>query len=276
MEVRFSFTAMFSESIQTAAKLIEQAEACVVFAGAGMSANAGIPTYRGENGALSQPVQIGEQSFDAEGLSVHRAFETHYEAAWEYFLQRLRLFNQNKPHQGYHQLLHILKPKEYFVVTSNIDSYFARAGFEEHQIAEIHGSARYFQCMDPAEKEIWLLDEDFDPPYNLVPTCPHCAGKTRPNVRFFEDWFWRSQRAKDQEKRYVAFLKAIASKPTVLLEIGAGRQLPYIRRAAERLIKPSVPLVRINPEGERPTEQVHLLQMDALSACSQLYQLLGV
>lgn len=268
--MHFIFARMSAELLAEAARAIQNAQAVVVFAGAGMSADSGIPTYRGDNGEWQQSIEVAGKKYKTTELCTHRAFEEEYEAAWELSLQRLRLCRERKPHTGYYDLLQLLDSKQYFVVTSNIDSYFEEAGFDGHRIAEIHGSLRYFQCMDPKEKEIWLLDieeglDGFQPP-----NCPTCGGRTRPNVRFFDDWFWLSQRARDQEKRYVSFLKSVSGQHLLLLEIGAGTKLPYIRKAAKRLIKATTPLIRINPEKEAPEEHVLHLKLGATEALGQL------
>lgn len=253
------------------AELLKMADAFIVFAGAGMSADAGIPVFRGDNGEWTREVELAGRTVSFAELSTHKAFEEHYDLAWEVMLNRINLINRTVPHQGYHWLKEIIGSKDHFIVTSNIDSYFERAGFSEDRVVEIHGSARYFQCMDHHEKEIWLFEEEPDEELIRAPECPNCGGRTRPNIRLFEDWFWLSQRAKYQEKKYVAFLKTIIGKQIAILEIGAGKTLPYIRSAAERNIAMGVSFVRINPEEDANQESIFHIVEGAKSAIGQLH-----
>lgn len=266
---------MSTLEIQKTAQQIKDSDAVIVLAGAGMSADAGIPVYRGANGHWNKSIEINGASQPLSALNTHQAFVDNHELAWKHTKQRIETISQATPHEGYTALRSMLNEKERFVLTTNIDDLFEKAGFIESELVQVHGSLQHFQCMDPTEKEIWLMPERLN---DLPPKCPECGGPTRPNIRLFEDWHWLSARSKDQERRYIQFIKnqKAENRKLVILEIGAGSTLPYLREAAEKLAGDRYPLVRINPFESEVHLTSHVgINLSAKEALIEIHKTLG-
>ncbi len=233
--------------------LIKQADAIAIFAGAGMGVDSGLEQYRGANGLWEKNMRIGNKEIRHIDLMTHQAFVKTPKEAWTFIAYLINKYNNIKPHEGFYKLLELVKNKDYFIITSNIDEHFQKAGFSEYKIFEIHGSIFYMQSMDILEKEIWLTPKlKFDKKnFILKSPIPKCLGgkyNCRPNIMMFGDWFWVATKSLHQQKRYIDWQKQIKAKykNIVALEIGAGTVIRTIRAASERFVTDKYPLIRIN------------------------------
>ncbi|NJO03711.1 MAG: hypothetical protein HC880_20405 [Bacteroidia bacterium] len=140
---------MLQETIHNLADRIRKANVLIFNTGAGMSADSGIPTYRGEDGTwgrlekeFNQPVtEIMTPQFIRENPLF----------MWKRFSTGMARSKQIQPHAGYY-LLHNWTNRlrlPYFAVTSNVDRQFAQAGFAEERIYEVHGAGGFLQCTVP-------------------------------------------------------------------------------------------------------------------------------
>jgi NAD-dependent SIR2 family protein deacetylase len=156
------------------------------------------------------------------------------------------------PHPGFDILRRFAErlPEGGFVFTSNVDGHFTRAGFAAERISECHGSIHYLQCLDDCRQALWPAD-DFVPQVDEekalllsdFPVCPHCQGLARPNILMFGDWGWNEARAAAQDQCLRAWLRRV--ERLLVIEVGAGTQIPTVRRLGESL---SARLIRINPD----------------------------
>lgn len=128
-----------------AINLIKEADAVAIFAGAGMSVDSGLNPFRGDDGIWTKSIIIEGKTYNHLDLMSHHAFIETPKIAWEFMLNLREKYHQTSPHEGYYKLLEILKDKEHFIVTSNIDEHFLKAGFDENRIFECHGSLNYMQ-----------------------------------------------------------------------------------------------------------------------------------
>jgi NAD-dependent SIR2 family protein deacetylase len=241
--------------------LIQEADAIAVFAGAGMSADSGLATFRGADGLWSQSIQIDGKAYSHLDLMTPFAFAETPKDAWEFIFGLKDKFDTIAPHDGYYKLLERIQHKEHFIVTSNIDEYFLKTGFDENRILEHHGSIYYMQCLDNKEKEVWLTPDLSKAQLQnaALPACPNCGGACRPNIRLFADWSWLPIRTEHQQARYNSWRKEMQAlnKKIVVLEIGAGKTIRTIRHAAEDLASEHV-LIRVNPDDYETKRANHL------------------
>ena len=255
-------------SMSYAISLIHEAEAVAVFAGAGMSVDSGLLPFRGEDGLWTKSIAMDGKSYSHLELMSHHAFIESPNAAWEFILKLKEKYEQTTPHQGYSKLLDVLKDKAHFIVTSNVDEHFLKAGFDEHSIFECHGSVNYMQCLDILEREVWITPEIKTDNLQLedLPTCPNCGSMCRPNVLLFGDWFWIPIRSTHQQMRYIKWCKEMKAtkRKLIAIEIGAGKTIRTIRNAAESITLTDFPLIRVNPFDIETTSPNHVsVQMTA-------------
>jgi NAD-dependent SIR2 family protein deacetylase len=256
-----------SEEFGRAAAAIKTASALVITAGAGMGVDSGLPDFRGDHGFWN-----AYPMYKRLNLSfVQAANPTHFERdpafGWGFYGHRTNLYRATTPHQGFHLLQKWIADfgLDYFVVTSNVDGQFQKAGFEEDSMLEVHGSIHHLQCLSPCSSAIWenrenvQVDPDTMRAAN-VPACIHCGGVARPNILMFGDYSWLPDRTRRQERLFDEFITDHRGEKLVIVEMGAGTAIPTIRYMGERLgDREGALLVRINPrEAQAPTGHVSI------------------
>jgi len=253
------------KSLDHIKQLIHNADAIAIFAGAGMGVDSGLEQYRGNNGLWTKQITIDGKEINYYDLMTHSAFEETPHQSWGLIASLMQKYLSTSPHSGYLKLLELVKNKEYFVVTSNIDEHFQKAGFDELRIFECHGSINYMQCTNVKEREIWLtpkIEIDSSNLYALdpLPTCPDCGSYCRPNVLLFYDWFWVSTKSVHQQLRYNKWYKLVKEKYSkiVAIEIGAGKTINTVRKASEYFASDDIPLIRCNPNDSDTSRVNHI------------------
>ena len=255
-------------NLTTVIDLINSSDAVAVFAGAGMSVDSGLNPFRGNDGLWTKTISIDGKSYNHLDLMSHEAFIETPKEAWEFIVNLRDSYKKVTPHEGYYKLLNALKEKEHFIVTSNIDEHFLKAGFDENRIFECHGSINYMQCLDILEREVWITPTISAENLQLaeLPICPNCGSICRPNISLFGDWFWIPIRSTHQQIRFISWSKEMkASKKRIIaIEIGAGKTIHTIRKAAASFASSDFPLIRINPFDSETEKDNHIsIQMSA-------------
>ncbi len=269
-------------NLNLSAELIMKAEAIVVYAGAGMGVDSGLEQYRGENGLWTKNISIKNNKINYQDLLTHYSFEEIPNKAWAFIGSLIEKYSQTKPHDGFYKLLELLKNKNYFVVTSNCDEQFQKAGYAEEKIYECHGSIFYMQCMNIKEKEIWLtpeinVDQERFEACEL-PKCPNCGGNCRPNLFLFGDWFWVSTKYSQQQINFNKWAKEIKTnyQHILAIEIGAGKTISTIRNAAENFVKDNYPLLRINSFDADASLSNHIsIPLSAKDSIEAIYKIIN-
>ncbi len=233
-----------------AAALIEQADALVIAAGAGIGVDSGLPDFRGAEGFWRAYPALGRARLRFEEIASPAAFRADPELAWGFYGHRLNLYRETVPHEGFARLRELAAsmPRGGFVFTSNVDGQFQRADFADERIVECHGSIHWLQCLAPCSDALWPA-EDFQPEIDTdscriltpMPRCPQCGGLARPAILMFGDWDWVEVRTREQERRLVGWLRSV-ERP-VVIEVGAGSTVATVRAFVHGL---DVPLIRIN------------------------------
>lgn len=234
-----------------AARLIAEADALMVTAGAGMGVDSGLPDFRGPEGFWRAYPALRKSGARFEDIANPEAFRSDPYRAWGFYGHRLNLYRATHPHEGFRILLEIAErlPHGLSVFTSNVDGQFQRAGFKEGWIVECHGSIHHLQCFDRCQEGVWPA-KGFTPTVDVetyrltsaLPRCPACGGLARPNILMFGDWDWVQARSEGQQRILREWLQEV-SKP-VVIELGAGMSIPTVRRFGMDL---GCPVIRINP-----------------------------
>jgi len=250
-----------------AADAIRQAGALVVTAGAGMGVDSGLPDFRGDEGfwkAYPPYRRLGLSFADAANPE---HFEGDPAFGWGFYGHRLGLYRATVPHRGFSILRRWGERYRLptFVVTSNVDGQFQKAGFADDHVVEVHGSIHHLQCTTPCTGDIWENREEVPVDEvsmraRRVPRCPRCGAVARPNILMFGDYAWIPARTHAQKSRLDAWLaeQAGADRRLLVLEMGAGTAIPTIRWTSEGLGgREGARVVRINPR-EAQIEPPHL------------------
>ena len=262
------------DKVKDAKKEIINCDAMLIIAGAGMSVDSGIFTYRGTNGIWNKSIQIGNELYRYDEISSLDMWKKFPELAWGFKGNFYKMMIESEPHQGYYTLLNFVKNKlnnTYFICTSNIDNYFERAGFDSGKIYEVHGTMKYLQCMDkscsirngviPMSKDIMPLFDSHTFIASNMPNCPHCKNILRPNVSMFGDVDFYGKPYEYPRKRMEKWLYNVNKnkQSLIILEIGCGINPHSLRMNNGKMLSGEWKLpkinnlkcsIRLNPEDE--------------------------
>jgi NAD-dependent SIR2 family protein deacetylase len=263
-----------------AAALLRDADGLLIGAGAGIGVDSGLPDFRGDHGFWRAYPPLAALGIRFVEIANPRNFDSNPELAWGFYGHRLALYRATVPHAGFAILRDLGARLKHgaFVFTSNVDGQFQRAGFGQDRVVECHGSIHHLQCTRPCGDAIWpadAVDPLIDPATCLMtpplPRCPHCGALARPNILMFGDGRWVDARSEAQYARLDRW-RAQVSNP-VVIELGAGTDVPSVRRVCEAQ---GAPLVRINPREPdvRPGRGVGVA-LGALAALAALRAALG-
>ena len=246
------------ESIQYGIEMIKKADALLIGAGAGMGVDSGLPDFRGPKGFWQAYPPLKKLGIVFESMANPSWFRENPALAWGFYGHRFQLYGKTNPHNGYKIILKWIDELklDYFVFTSNVDAHFQKVGFDENKIYECHGSIMRFQCSHNCGQEAWTPSHDFQlsiekhslKAKNPLPICPSCKAIARPNILMFSDWDWDSKNSNIQHRKYREWLDSNGQKNLVVLEIGAGENIPTVRLECESVseLKKGT-FIRINP-----------------------------
>jgi len=266
-----SYAMSIEAKIKHAAAALQDADALLITAGAGMGVDSGLPDFRGKQGFWRVYPAIAKLGLAFEEMANPAWFSENPKLAWAFYGHRLNLYRETVPHAGFSQLLAVgrSKPRGYFVFTSNVDGQFQRAGFAAECMVECHGSIHHLQCSKSCTDDIWdaddetvTVDEEVFRAKEPLPRCSTCGALARPNILMFDDYSWLDHRTNTQRVFFNAWLKelATASAKLAVIELGAGSAIPTVRRTSERVAaEHGGTLIRINPrEDDVPQGQIGL------------------
>ena len=234
------------EAIEQLKQIISEAETVVIGAGSGLSTSAGF-TYSGERFEKyfsDFAVKYGFQDMYSGGFAPFASLEERW-AYWSRYIMINRYMDP--PKSVYNNILSLVRNKDYFVLTTNVDHCFQKAGFDKERLFYTQGDYGLFQCSEPChhktydnEKQIramWEFRNEMKIPSELVPHCPVCGKPMSMNLRA-DDTFVTDEGWDQAANRYQTFLQSrnITSRSgqqdgtgnVLFLELGVGKNTPGI------------------------------------------------
>ena len=229
-------TENISDNIEKLKEKIRTADAVVIGAGAGLSTAAGF-TYSGERFEKyfsDFRKKYGFKDMYSGGFYPYETPEEHW-AYWSRYIYINRYMDAHKP--VYDDLLKLVANKDYFVITTNVDHCFQKAGFDKKRLFYTQGDYGLLQCSEPCCQETFdnkdiifemlKQQKDMKIPTELLPVCSHCGKPLTMNLRsddkFVEDEGWHHA-----AERYQSFLRTRAGGKILFLELGVGYNTPVI------------------------------------------------
>ena len=215
---------------------LRTAETVVIGAGAGLSTSAGF-VYTGQRfreNFRDFEVKYGFHDMYSGGFYPYETLEEYW-AYWSRYIYLNRYREVPKP--VYTDLLQLVKDKDYFVLTTNVDHCFQRAGFDKKRLFYTQGDFGLWQCSVPCHKKTYDNEEtvrrmiakqkDMRIPGERIPLCPVCKKPMTMNLRadstFVEDEGWHEACG-----RYENFLETRKGSRVLFLELGCGMNTPGI------------------------------------------------
>lgn len=225
-----------SELIEQLKAALQDCDAVVIGAGSGLSTAAGF-IYTGERFETYFSDFARKYGFRDMYSGGFYPFATpeEYWSYWSRYIFINRYMDASKP--VYDDLLKLVQDKDYFIITTNVDHCFQKAGFDKKRLFCTQGDYGLFQCSEPCcqetfdnetiIREMLKRQENMKIPTELLPTCPHCGKHLTMNLRcddtFVEDESWHKA-----AERYENFLRTRNEQKILFLELGVGYNTPVI------------------------------------------------
>jgi len=223
----------------------ENGRLCVL-TGAGISAESGIPTFRGPEGYW----QVGSKNYHPQELATRHAFGQHPREVWRWYLYRRTICRRAAPNAGHEALVRIEQAlgDRFVLVTQNVDGLHARAGSKNPY--EIHGNIDRYRCVRRCTDATHLLPTDLpeierdtplsDETYASL-VCPDCGGPARPHVLWFDECYeealFRSGSA-----------YAEASSADLLVVAGTSGSTNLPMQIGTHCARTRTPMIDVNPQ----------------------------
>jgi NAD-dependent deacetylase len=201
----------------------------VVLTGAGVSAESGIPTFRGKEGYWT----IGAREYQPQELATQAAFRQMPWPVWAWYLYRRGVCQRAAPNAGHHALVRLAATltERFALITQNVDGLHRRAGSPHATTFPIHGDITLMRCaadcvLDrwPIPDEVGDLGRDAEVPlrWQALLVCPRCGGMARPHVLWFDESY-------DEERFYFDTVRSLARQASLLVVAGtsASTNLPW-------------------------------------------------
>ncbi|MGN1271845.1 MAG: SIR2 family NAD-dependent protein deacylase [Lactobacillus sp.] len=229
-------TGSYENEIAKLRQIFQEADAVIVGAGAGLSASAGYD-FGGERLKKYFGDFVSKYGMTDMYTGCFADFETN-EERWAYW-SRWAWINRYEPipKNTHQKLLKLLEGKDYFVLTTNIDHTFQRAGFPKKRLCYTQGDFGLFQCSKPCHTDTYdnrdilqkmvSQEKEMRVPTELIPHCPKCGREMDFNL-FWDDTFVRDRGWHIAYERYTQYIEKHSKGKVLYFELGVGFNSPGV------------------------------------------------
>jgi len=276
-----SSSRQFSDAVRQAAHYLSQAKSVLIVTGAGISAESGLPTYRGVSGLYNDDKATQDDGMTIEECLSGSTYRTRPDLTWKYLLQiekSCRGAQPSKAHRLVAKLQDHVQPGPVTVMTQNVDGLHARAG--QTDLLCLHGEVHQLRCTGTCQSTLEVESyAEFEEKGQFPPVCPKCGGALRPNVvlfdEFLDDQIVQTYEEKLGEPMSSLMFSSIFSSPStrknydVSIAIGTSALFQYVNAAALS----GRHTVEINPERTPLSDEVDVrIQAGATEALEALFE----
>ena len=220
----------------------------VALTGAGVSAESGIPTFRGKEGYWT----IGSREYHPQELATRAAFDEMPWEVWAWYLYRRAVCRRAEPNPGHVALARLAAalPDRFALVTQNVDGLHRRAGSPDAQTFPIHGDIALMRCSDECVADRWPIPDAVPDLARGEPVadetrallrCPRCGGMARPHVLWFDESY-------DEERYFLHTVRRLAGRSVLVVIAGTSAQTNLPWQVVQLAGRAGATLVDINPE----------------------------
>jgi NAD-dependent deacetylase len=254
-------TALFEKQIEGITDILRHSLTILFITGAGISAESGLPTYRGISGLYNQ--KETEDGIRIEEALSGTMMRDNPEITWKYLAQMEKAC-RGKSYNRAHEVIALLEKKfeRVCVLTQNVDGFHHKAG--STNVIDIHGSLNDLYCLH-CRYEIEVAD------YNgleIPPVCPKCKYQMRPDVVLFEEYLSPAKTQRLSEEFQKGF--------DVVFSIGTTSVFPYIAQPVLAAQRAGIPTIEINPARTAVSDFVKIkLAENAVITMNTLWMLLN-
>ncbi|MBI4703798.1 MAG: RNA polymerase subunit sigma [Deltaproteobacteria bacterium] len=221
----------------------------VLLTGAGISAESGIPTFRGEEGYW----KVGSRNYHPQEMATHAAFVAMPDEVWAWYLYRRSVCRAAAPNAAHLAVAELERELEnrFVLVTQNVDGLHLRAGNSPERTYQIHGNIDFMRCAKECSTALVPLPAGIDPQWNKGRAvgeaerthlrCPRCGGRARPHVLWFDECY-------DEERfRFESSMRA-AARAELLVVVGTAGQTNLPLQIGSLVARRGAPMVVVGPE----------------------------
>lgn len=248
-------------TIEQAATALRSAERILCITGAGLSADSGLPTYRGVGGLYNRDGGATEDGMAIEDALSGAMLQARPDVCWKYIHQIENACRGAAPNRGHEVIAEFEQRLTCVVLTQNVDGLHRRAGSSD--IIEMHGDVHTLLCTVCSFRD---CVDDYAGFEGTTPECPQCGNLVRPDIVLFGEML---------DGRKLGRLRdCLRAEPQVVLSIGTTSAFPYI---AEPVVSAGVACttIEINPSTTAVSGQVDIkIPEGAASALDQLWRAL--
>jgi len=220
----------------------------IALTGAGVSAESGIPTFRGKEGYWT----IGARDYHPQELATQAAFRAMPWEVWAWYLYRRSVCRRAQPNAGHHALarLALELPDRFALVTQNVDGLHRRAGSPDAQTFPIHGDISLMRCAADCVLDRWLIPDAVPDlakgdavaaPVQALLVCPRCGGMARPHVLWFDESY-------DEPRFHLDTVRRLARGAALVVIAGTSAQTTLPWHVVQLAASAGATLVDVNLE----------------------------
>lgn len=228
----------------------------VVLTGAGLSADSGLPTFRGPEGYWT----VGSDLYTPEEIATRAAWDAMPDEVWRFTLRLIRAAAGAGPNAGHRAIAELDRHfgDRCVTITQNVDGYHLRAGNHPDRVLAIHGDAGFVRCGADCSLDLLplppaVLAPDFDPATDPCLRCPRCGAMLRPHALFFDEYYseplYRSETALQ-----------LAREAALLLVVGTAGATTLPNIIARRAVEAGAAVVDVNPNDDPFAELARALR----------------
>ena len=225
-----------------------------VLTGAGISAESGIPTFRGPEGYWT----VGSKEYHPQEMATYRMFTIQPDEVWKWYLYRIEVCRKAEPNPGHLAIAEMerLFPERFKLITQNVDGLHLRAGNTPENTYQIHGNVSYMRCAEECSHTLYPIPEelydrekgaDITEKETELLKCPRCGARSRPHVLWFDETY---------DERFFRFESSlrVASATDLLLVVGTSGATNLPNRVVWEVFSRGGVIVDINIEDNTFSE----------------------
>ena len=226
----------------------------IVLTGAGISAESGIPTFRGPEGYWT----VGAKEYHPQEMATYAMFNQQADEVWKWYLYRLSVCRNAEPNAGHLALVEMegLLEDRFTLITQNVDGLHLRAGNSPERTFQIHGNVSFMRCVNECQQRLYPLplalfprekDQILSVEDKQYLSCPDCGVGTRPHALWFDESY---------DEHYYKFesAMAVAEKTDVLIIAGTSGATTLPNHIANLVYQNEGTIIDINIEENPFTE----------------------
>lgn len=247
------YTAGMAALPETLTPLLEQIAAetspIVLLTGAGISAESGIPTFRGQEGYWT----VGSQNYHSQEMATRSAFGRMPDEVWAWYLYRRSVCRAAEPNAAHRAVAQLEKKlgDRFVLITQNVDGLHLRAGNTLERTYQIHGNIDFMRCSSECSPQLFPMPAGIDLSWEKgrrmtdaersLLVCPRCGALSRPHVLWFDESY-------DEERfRFTSSLHAAAAA-SMLVVVGTAGQTNLPLQVGSVVAQRGAPMVVVNAE----------------------------